>query len=542
MTQPQEQELDLSMLWQRLKLALPWILAFSFALAALAYLWSQSRPAVYQAQASLLVTGGSAQAADNVLGEALVKAPPLPEGAVAQALQSTSVIEPLTKKIAQSPEIPAEEGQRLVSNLKTELAERGMVTVTLLSQLDIYGNGIYTVSGRAGTSEAARALTNLTAQTLLEWDRDRALSSVRQAQAGFEAQLQEVGRELASSEPGTSAQTLLRSRQTALQESLTRVGILEQSISGVLQPLSEATTPLAPISPQPVRNAVLAGLLGLLLGLVSATLLSLLDKRVRGEDELLEMGYPTLATLPRLRQRDVVLRGMVQAARQAGLYEAIGFLRVNLLGALQGVKHPVVMVTSSTPGEGKSSVTATLADALAHSGKKILIIDADLRRGTQAQVWQKDAGLSSQANTLGLVTLTGNGTAQTTPAALTNPENVAVIQVAQHLHLLPAGQGIQDSLGALNAANFARALLMWRSNYDIVLVDSAPLLALADGLEVGKAVDAVLLIAESGKTDLRTINNSVRRAEAAGLNLLGFVINKQDRREEMNYSYSYSAK
>lgn len=537
MTQPQEQEIDLSTLWQRLKLALPWILAFSLALAALAYFWAQSKPTVYEAQASLLVTGGAPQTADNVLGEALVKAPPLPEGAVAQALASTSVIEPLTKKIAALDTVSPEEQQRLSSQLQNELAGRDMQTVRLTSKLDIYGNGIYTISGRANTAETARALTNLTAQTLLEWDRDRALSSVRQAQAGFEAQLQQVEQELKGVKTGTPARGLLTSRQTALQESLTRVSILEQSISGVLQPLSEATTPLAPIEPQPMRSAVLAGIAGLLLSLGLATLLSVSDRRVRGEDDLLDLGYATLASLPRLRQRDITLRGMVHAARQAGLYEAIGFLRVNLLSALQGIEKPVVMVTSSAPGEGKSSVTATLADALASSGRKVLIVDADLRRGTQAQVWQKNAGGAVAPTWLAL---TGVGTAQTTPMAIRNPGDVGVLQVGENIHLLPAGQGIQDSLGALNAAQLSQALSLWRSHYDFVLIDSPPLLALADGLVLGKAVDGVLLVAESGRTDLRTIRNSVRRAERAGLNLLGFVVNKQSQRAETSYSYSYN--
>ncbi|MCY1704055.1 tyrosine-protein kinase domain-containing protein [Deinococcus sp. SL84] len=536
MTQSHEQELDLTTLWHRLKRALPWILALSLALAGLTYFWSRSKPAVYEAQASLLVTGGSAQAADSVLGEALVKAPPLPEGAVAQALQSTSVMGPLTARIAQNAAIPGPEQQRLIENLQTELAERSMETVRLTSRLDLYGNGIYTVAGRANTPEAARTLANLAAQSLLEWDKDRALASVRQAQQGFEAQLSQVEAELKAARAGSPERSLLASRQTALQQSLTQVGILEQSISGVLQPLSEAITPLSPVEPQPVRNAALAGIAGLLLGLGLATLMAVADRKVRSEDDLLDLGLPTLASLPKLRQRDVMMRGMVRAARQAGLYEAIGFLRVNLLSALQGVERPVIMVTSSAPGEGKSSVTATLADALAGTGKKVLIVDADLRRGTQAQVWQKYLNGSVPTWT----SMIGENGAQDTPSALRDPYNVQVLATEDNVHLLPAGQGMQDSLGALNAAQLSEAIGLWRSRYDLILIDSAPLLALADGLVLGKVADGVVLVTESGQTDLRAIRNSVRRAERAGLNLLGFVINKQSQSAESSYSYSYS--
>lgn len=525
------QELDLSVLWRGIKRRLWWILGTAALLALAAFLWSRAQPPVYEASASLIASNTQGQ--DSTLGTALVKAPPLPEGAVAQALQSTQVIGPLTQAIRGAEEIPQAERERLSQVLARELREQRLSTLTLTSRLDLNGNGIYTVRARARTAQAAQRLANLASTALLSWDRNRALENVRRAQAGFQAQLAQVDQQLAAAQPGVERQTLI-ARRASIQGNLTQVQLLEDSVAGVLSSLSAAVEPLAPVAPKPLRNAVLAGLLGLLLASGAVLLLTVLDRTIRSEDDLLALNVPTLAVIPRLRQRDIVFSGIVRAARQAGLYEAIGFLRVNLMTSLANKPHPVVMVTSTAPGEGKSSLTATLADGFASSGQRVLIVDADLRRGTQAAVWKKydEGGRWHQ--------LTGQGGVRTTREALADPHNVQVIQVEDNVDMLPAGPGVQDSLGVFNQADIAGALALWRQNYDIVLIDSAPLLALADGLVLGIHTDAVLMVTEYGRTNVQSVRSALRRAERAGLNILGFVINKSDAREGSSYGYSYS--
>ncbi|ULH15293.1 hypothetical protein MF271_15305 [Deinococcus sp. KNUC1210] len=99
---------------------------------------------------------------------------------------------------------------------------------------------------------------------------------------------------------------------------------------------------------------------------------------------------------------------------------------------------------------------------------------------------------------------------------------------------------MQDSLTLWNQSDIGAALQLWRQQYDIILIDSAPLLALADGLVVGVHVDGVVMVAEQGKTSTQAIKAAIRRAERAGLKLLGFVINKAESQRETGYSYDYS--
>lgn len=527
----QPEEIDLTVLWRGVRRRLWAILATTVTLGILSFFISQTRPTVYEAQATLYSVNN--QGTDSALSSAIVKAPPLPDGALAQALDSTSVIEPLINAVRQAKEIPLAERLRLQESLSKELRQQNLQTIVLNTRLDFSGNGIYTIRARARTARAAQITANLAVQTLIKWDRNRALENLRRAQAGYVAQLAQVDQLLSNTFQSIERQTLI-TRRANIQGNLSQVRLLQDSISGVLNILSFAVEPLRPIAPKPLRDAIITSIFGLILAITLAAILTTLDRTVRTEEDFQTIGLPSLAVIPRLRQRDVLLNGVIRAARQAGLYEAIGFLRVNLLSSLAGRTHPVIMVTSTAPGEGKSSLTATLADGFASSGKRILIIDADLRRGTQDAVWKKynEGGVWIQ--------LVGEGGMRTTREALLNPKAVQVLQVEDRIDLLPAGPGVHDSLAILNQADINHALALWRTKYDIILIDSAPLLALADGLILGSYSDAVIMVTEYGKTNLQAIRSALRRAERANLNIIGFVINKANSREEFGYGYSYS--
>jgi len=527
-----EQEIDLSVLWRGIRRRLGWIVGIAVALALVVFLWSRSQPNVYGASASVIASNTQGQ--DGLVGSALVKAPPLPDGAVSQALQSTLVIGPLLQAIQKEPLFSQTERTRLESRLTKELRQQKLTTIDLTSRLDPSGNGIYTVTAEAGTAQGAQRLANLATTALLNWDAGRALQNVERARAGFRAQLAQVESQIADATQGGVERQTLITRRATIQDSLAQVSILENSATGVLSLLSAAVEPFTPLAPKPLRNALLTGLLALLLGAGVVALQTVLDRTIRSEDDLLAMNLATLGVIPRLRKRDIVFSGIVRAARQAGLYEAVGFLRVNVLTAFQHQPHPILMISSTAPGEGKSSLTATLADGFASSGQRVLIIDADLRRGTQAEVWQK-FGQDGQWRQLA-----GQGGVRTSQEAFQNPGNVQVIRTEENVDVLPAGPSVQDSLGLLNQADIGAALTLWRQSYDIILIDSAPLLALADGLVVGVHADGVLMVTEFGKTSMQAVKGAMRRAERGGLKIMGFVINKADRQREESYGYEYS--
>ncbi|CAM3278499.1 AAA family ATPase [Deinococcus saxicola] len=527
-----DNEIELGALWQGVRKRLPWILGATALVTAGVYLWSRTQPDVYEASSSL-VTVGSANTGG--LGESLVTASALPQGALQEALQGPLVLGEIIRRIGLEASIAPEVRGELAADLQEQLQKRELKTVELQPRLDPGGNGIYTVTAQAPTPQAATILTDLSAQALLNWDRGRALSGVERAERGLRAQLAEIDRQLALDNlPQLERQTLVAARAGA-QRSLAQAGIQAQGAAGFLELVAPAVVPLERVAPKPTRNAVLAGLLTLLLGAGVAALRTVTDRTARSEDDLLTFGLPTLGSIPRLRRRDVVFSGIVRAAREAGLYEAVGFLRVNLLTRIGERPGQSVMITSTVPGEGKSSLTATLADGLATSGKRVLIIDADMRRGTQQDVWDKYQRDHQWTQ------LVGVGGARTLQEALLDPGNVQVMEAEPNLHLLPAGPGLQDSLGQLNRADLGARLAEWGKGYDLILLDSPPLLALADALVLGRQVDHVLLVVEEGKTSLQAVKQSLRRAQGGNLDILGFVLNKVvATSENRSYGYDYA--
>lgn len=531
--QDTENEIDLGTLWQGVRRRLPWILLIAALLAGAVYVWSRLQPDVYEASSSLITTGNG-----NVgsLRDTLVTAAPLPEGALQEALQGPIVLGEVIRRVRQEDRLAPEVRVEIADDLQKELRTRRVRTLDLQSRLDPGGNGIYTVTAEGPTAQAATLLADITAQALLNWDRGRALQGVQRAENSLRAQLAEIDRQLRSDTLNDlERQTLVAARATA-QRNLAQASIQAEGASGSLELVAPAVVPLKPVAPKPLRNAVLTALLVLLLGGGVAALQTVLDRTVRSEDDLLNFGLPTLGVIPRLRKRDVVFSGIVRAARQAGLYEAVGFLRVNLLTRLGAQSGKRVMISSTAPGEGKSSLTATLADGLATSGQRVLIIDADLRRGTQQDVWDKYEREHTWHQ------LSGTGGARTFQDALRHPDDVQVMEAEPDVHVLPAGPGIHDSLALLNRPDLGDLLQRWSQAYDVVLVDSPPLLAIADGLVIGKYVDAVLIVTEEGKTSLHAVRQALRRAQGAGVPILGFILNKVavSAQEARTYGYGYA--
>ncbi|WP_420597418.1 Wzz/FepE/Etk N-terminal domain-containing protein [Deinococcus sp.] len=540
---PQEpdNEIELGVLWRGVRRRLRLILMATLVMALAVYTLSRFQTPVYEASASVLAS--NAQSQIGVVGGSVVSA--LPLGTADQVLHSPLIVRPLIQAVQANVALNAAERQQIVRTLNRELTNttttQGKRVVEIGADQGTGENSIYTLRARASSAAAAQFLANTSSNLLLTWESGRVLRDVRLAQSNFTLQLSQVERRLGL--PGLSPEERQSQifRRATLQDNLAQLGFLIESKPGSLQPLTSAIEPLRPLSPSPLRNGVLAGLLVGLLGLGLAALLTITDRTVRSEDELLALGLPILGLIPRLKQRDLSQSGLLQASRQAGLSEAVGFLSVNLLSRLnhldERVHPPCIMVSSTAPGEGKSSLTAMLADGLAASGQRVLIVDANLRRGIQQELWSR----SGQPVWRQLV---GAGGGQHLQDALRDPQNVQVIEAEPNVDVLPAGPGLQSSLTLLSRPDLGKLLKCWGRNYHIVLVDSPPLLALADGLVVGRQMDGVILVIDAGQTKLQAVRQVLRRTREADMPIMGFVVNKlpESERESYGQQYSYASR
>lgn len=526
-------DIDMALVGRALLQKWPWLLVSTLTAGSLAYTWSRSQPPVYRADAVVLATTASSNSS-GIIDQTLITAPPLPEGAADQALRSPAVVSAILDKLKTASGLTDEERGALFATLNDEMTRNSITSLRVIPQLNPFGNGLYIIQGEAPTASSARVLTDTAASSLIEWDANRASEGIQRSENTIRAQLADIEQQIRTSADGSVERRTLLQTRASLQENLARVSILLKAATGTLNRVSPAAQPFRPVAPRPLQTGILGGLLALILVTLVVTLRTLLDRTVKSEDDLLPFNSPTLGTIPRLRRRDMVLRGVLDQGPATGLYEAVGFLRVNLFAQLPHKERLRLTISSTAPGEGKSSVTASLADALAQAGKSVLIIDGDLRRGTQIDIWKQHREHSEWKQ------LTGSNGARSLREALQDPLNVQVLPVGTNVDLLPAGPGLHDSLAQLTQIDLGTILDQWSRPYDVVLLDSPPILALADGLVLAKHTDGILLVTEARVTTNQAIRAALRRIQRSGLHLIGFVLNKADLQRDDNYSYSYS--
>lgn len=532
---PKIAELDLRTFWSGLRRYLPQLI-LAVALAGIAsYLLSSKQPAVYQAR-SIVMAAGSTDT-NRELSSTLVSAPPLPTAAVELAVHSPDVVEDIIKRLSTDPAINTATVSPVINQLRLALRSGAAYPVNVISQQAAFSTAaIYQVAVTAAQPEMARRFADHAAEALLSWDAGRAKLGVSTARSSLELQLKEIDRQLTTGGVSGLERSTLVATRSSVTSQLARVSILENSAIGTLSHVSRATTPLKPIAPRPMRQAVTAAVLTGLLGLLLVGLVVANDRRIRTEDDLETFDLPLLAQIPKVKQKAIQAGGIGGAA---GTYEAVGFLRLNVMSYLKGAAQSRVLITSATPGEGKSSVTAALARGLGTSGQRVLIIDADLRRGTQAKVWEhRRLPDTSWRTVLGHE---GAGEpARDTRAALTGAPWIQVCTVAENIDLLPAGAGHQTSLQTLLDTDLERVLQALETQYDVVIIDSAPVLALPDTLVIAPHVTGVIMVVGQGQVSQSHLRRSIERITKTGTGLIGVVLNRVTVQQGY-YSYKYQA-
>ncbi|MFE9655046.1 polysaccharide biosynthesis tyrosine autokinase [Micromonospora sp. NPDC006431] len=265
----------------------------------------------------------------------------------------------------------------------------------------------------------------------------------------------------------------------------------------------------SPVAPQPVRNLVIGGLLGLLLGAGLAVLRGVADVRMRDAAALQRVtGSPLLGEIP-FESGAKAAPLIVGEAANSPRAEAVRKLRTNL--RFVDVHEParVIAVTSALQGEGKTTMACNTAIALAEAGWRVLLIDADLRRPKVADYLGVDGGVGLTDVLVG---------------------DVQVGDVVQRwgdksLLVLPSGATPPNPSELLGSKAMADLLVALRESADIVVIDTAPLLAVTDGVVVAVQADGALLVTQQGRTSRSQVAAASRALHSVSVRLLGCVLN-----------------
>ena len=369
--------------------------------------------------------------------------------------------------------------------------------------------------------------------------------------AALDRQRLELSRDLQGS-PVVKAQEVLlaqsadalREQAAGLRAEFQRAQVAEAAAVGQVD-IVEPPSRVLPLRPPVGRLVVFALGLGALCGVMAALLREALDRTVKGRRSV-ERGLrlPLLGTIPRItgtkadtsrgrrrgtpkvsevgRRRSVALA----TARdlRSGESEAFRQLRTQLLYALGG-RGKSLLVTSTRPAEGKTSVSVNLAISFAQQRLRVLLIDCDFVAGRLHVLLGANA-------TPGLQQVLGERS---------SPFGAVQGTLVSGLWLISAGAGGADLVDPAGSQRFRTLLRELTAVYDVVILDSAPLLAVADSVAMSVAADGVLVVTRAGETRIDEADEALRQLDAVNANVLGAVINDVDNRlpryGEGNYAY-----
>jgi tyrosine-protein kinase len=367
-------------------------------------------------------------------------------------------------------------------------------------------------------SRADRAISLAT-----EYARQFSLYRARLDNAAISRALRQVTRQLQGLRSSGQTGSPIYAQLLNTQHQLATAQLLDSPRAVVADKPSTATK----VAPRPARDVLIAGGLGFVLALALVFLLEALDTRLRAADELAaRIGVPLLGrTLAAPRKSGPGTR-LPTVYDPSGIHaEAYRMVRLNVEFANLGPKAKLMMVTSALSGEGKTLAAANLAVSFARAGRKVLLVDLDLRRpglhelfGVESAPGVTDVTLRDAELDDALVRGVLRGSSEMTPIAR-GGERAS----RGSLTLLPAGVSVPDPGAFLETSALPLLLDELRSRFDIALIDTSPLLRVGDGLALGGIVDAVLVVSGSRqlrKSEARELSQALDTVQAPKLGLV----------------------
>ena len=283
----------------------------------------------------------------------------------------------------------------------------------------------------------------------------------------------------------------------------------------------------APAAPRPLLNLALGALIGLALGFGAALLRESLDLRIRSVEDVPDKDgvinvLGGIVFDPNVDSNPLIVHTSPKSTRA----EAFRQLRTNIQFIEAAEVKKSIVVTSSIPSEGKSSTIANLAIAMADTGAKVLLVDCDFRKPKMHKYFTIEGAVGLTNLLVGQV------------------EQADVVQRwgRKHLDLLPAGQIPPNPSELLGSEAMKKFLAQAEEDYDVILIDSAPLLPVTDAAILSKLTGGVAVVVAVGKTTKPQLSAALGHVENVGGRVLGFIMNKIPTKGVDAYRYRYSYK
>lgn len=396
---------------------------------------------------------------------------------------------------------------------------------------------LITVSVQSGDPDTAAELANAYIQAYIDTKRTQAVNGL--ATAGnelqtkiteFQTQIDSIDGQISDSAGDTAAlesqRRALLDQQGVFKETLNKLQVDSALSSGNAELVAPALSPLDPVAPNPKRTAMLALVVGLLLGLGAAFLIDYLDDSIRTPDDIAKLGgeLPVIAVVPIDQPPDH--RPIAISRPDDFAVESYRTLRTNVqfLGLERDVR--VVQITSALPGEGKTTTATNLAVVIAQTGNSVVLVDGDLRKPRVHRVFGIDGTFGLTDNLVG------------------EAVDMTVQTVNDHLAVIVSGRVPPNPSEMLSGRRMDAFIDELKGRYDYVIVDSAPTLAVSDSVALSRHVDGVLIVVQAGRASLPQLRQTVAALEQVSAPILGVVLNKANPKrtnddDGSSYGYGY---
>ncbi len=482
---PQEPELDLVRLGRTLKRYALWILAFAVLLSLATFVLSSLQTPVYQASARLLAAQSNVLSGSNLLGtvpaSALIDA-----GAYREAALSNLVLG-RTLQAAGLGTTPRDL-ERFVRSSRVRTVEGKNSNVIILSV-------------RNPNPDRAAEIANIWARSLSQWDDERVRGSFGKFRESLEAQLAVVSGQINATNRNSENLASLQTLRASLLRDIDLMRALERSATGQLSLIDRAIAPARPASPRPLLYSVVALLLGLALAVGLVLMREAGVRSVRNADEAFSLtSLPLLGEFPE----------MPAGAGRTLSPEVASYLDINVTHTIAGGSPRIIAITSPAALEGKSSVAISLARACAKAGKLTLLIDLNSRKPVLHQEFRITQGHDIVSALVNL------------PRVHPQPT-----LVENNLYLIPCLQPLENPPRLLSELFRPFITHLKESGpYDMIIIDTPPVLTVTDTLIMAPYVSGVLMVVREGQTDRRQLRSALEILKRVGAQTLGLVMNR----------------
>lgn len=470
------------------------IIATLFGIAA--FFISRQLAPTYEAKAILV--SSATESIQREFGTTLVSATPLDTTAYRAAILSTENVRTAADAVVFTEPMSVKEVQNATS-IRIEGSQ---------------SSALYHITVQHANPATASALANAIAEAAVQWDIGRATKSLDTIIASIEGQIAALEGEVILAGDDAAALAGLERKRADLAVQLSTARALKAGAIGRLELLEYAAPPASPVAPKPSRNAAIAALLAIFLTYGVLIVLEALNTRFRNADAVQDfIGAPILAEFPE-----------TTGPRRQIPRESSNYLRTAVdlvLPPRDGAR--VVQIVSSTPNQGKTAVAIGLAESAARRGLRTLLIDADLRKPRVSSEYHLQSGIT-------LEQMLRDGQAGSAFRVEVDRDT--------YLDIVPSFRAAA-SPSELLSSSFKTVLAAFRESYDLIIIDSAPVLPVPDPLITVPHTDGVLIAVSIPDAHQKHAVQAAQTLRRIGTPILGVVLTNLPPNRRGGYGYGY---